>query len=248
MTELRGVVFDLDGTLVDTTYVHTVAWWQALHQHRHHVSMAAIHRAVGMPGDRLLNQVLGTDRDHADDDAIAAAERAVFRTWEGRIPPTPGAGLLVRWCRDMGLRVAVASSSAKGDLALLLAALSQPEFDAVVTGEDVGTGKPDPDILSTALSRAELQVGEALLVGDAVWDIEAARRIGMASVGLECGGTSAAELNAAGATATFKDPHALVCALHTVLGDEVAKADWATSLASVSSARMTQLTQGARYR
>lgn len=233
MTGLRGLVFDLDGTLVDTTYIHTVCWWQALDRHGQRAPMAKIHRAVGLPGPRLLDTVLGTARSRDDDEEISATQGALFRCWDGPIAPTSGARLLLRWCKDEGLRVAVASSSKPEDARNLLATLGPLDFDAVITAEDVGDGKPQPDPVGVALDRAGLAPDEAVVVGDAVWDMESARRAGVVPLGLECGGTSAAELLAAGAAAAFADPHDLHCALVGALRET----DWRAALGSTSSGR-----------
>src|SRR5689334_16823700 len=91
-----GVFFDLDGTLVDTPYLHTVTWWQALRQFEHDVAMARIHRAIGMGGDRILDHLLGPDHDRADDDAIRAAHTSLYAIYWHRLRPTPGARQLVR--------------------------------------------------------------------------------------------------------------------------------------------------------
>jgi beta-phosphoglucomutase-like phosphatase (HAD superfamily) len=232
VTALRGLVFDLDGTLVDTTYVHTVCWWQALERHGHRSSMARIHRAVGLPGPELLDAVLGSARSHIDDGEVMATEGALFRCWDGPVTPTPGARLLLRWCQDEGLRVAVASSSKPEDAAPLLAAVGPFDFDAVVTAEDVEEGKPQPEPVVVALDRAGLAPEEAIVVGDAVWDMESGRRAGVVPLGLECGGTSAAELLAGGAEAVFADPHQLHCALHSV----VHRPDWRSELRSLATA------------
>jgi HAD superfamily hydrolase (TIGR01509 family) len=232
MTTLRGVVFDLDGTLVDTTYIHTVCWWQALERHGQRAPMAKIHRAVGLPGPRLLDTVLGTARDHDNDEEVSATQGALFRCWDGPVAPTSGARLLLRWCKDEGLRVAVASSSKPEDARNLLSALGPLDFDAVITAEDVGDGKPQPDPVGVALDRAGLSPDEAVLVGDGVWDMESARRAGVVPFGLECGGTSAAELLAAGAEAAFADPHELHCALVGV----VHRPDWRAALGAATSA------------
>lgn len=226
MRMLRGLVFDLDGTLVDTTYIHTVCWWQALERHGHRVPMSRIHRAVGLAGPQLLDAVLGSARSRAEDEDITAMEGALFRCWDDPVVPTAGARILLRWCQDEGLRVAVASSSQPDDAAQLLASLGRFEFDAVITAEDVQEGKPRPDPVTVALEKAGLSPDETAVVGDSVWDMETGRRAGVLPLGLECGGTSAAELLSAGAEAAFADPQALHCALL----DVVHRTDWREQL------------------
>src|SRR3954468_11661013 len=89
-TGRAGVLFDVDGTLVDSTYLHTVAWWGALRQYGHDVPMAEIHRAIGMGSDHILDHLLGEDRDTADDEALADAHAAVYGEYWDRLRPLPG--------------------------------------------------------------------------------------------------------------------------------------------------------------
>jgi HAD superfamily hydrolase (TIGR01509 family) len=206
---LSGVLFDLDGTLVDTTYVHTICWWQAFVQYGHTVPMAEVHRAVGMGADLLVGNVLGPRRDTRHDADIAAAHAALFATWFDRVTPTPGALALLQWCRQARLTVVLASSAGPRDLEAMLDVLDRPHFDVVVTSEDAGQSRPAPDLLFVALERSGLEAAEAVFVGDSVWDMKAARATGMAGVGLTCGGTSDAELRGAGASWVVPDPRHL---------------------------------------
>jgi HAD superfamily hydrolase (TIGR01509 family) len=209
-SDLSGVVFDLDGTLVDTTYVHTVCWWHAFVQFGHVVPMARLHRAVGMGGDKLIGHVLGEDRDTRHDADLSAAHLALFATWLDLVRPMPGALQLLRWCRDQRLTVALASSAQPRVLDAMLDVLDQPDFDVVTTTADVEESKPAPDLVAVAIEKAGLEPDEAVFVGDSVWDAQAAGQLGLPCVGLTCGGTSAAELTAAGAAWVLGDPHELV--------------------------------------
>src|SRR5688572_17342084 len=118
-----GVLFDVDGTLVDTSYLHTVAWWQALRQFDNDVPMARVHRAIGMGSDRILDHLLGGDHDKTHDDDIRAAHASLFAQYWDRLRPQPGAADLLRACARRGLRVALASSASPSDLAALRRAL-----------------------------------------------------------------------------------------------------------------------------
>lgn len=206
----RGVLFDVDGTLVDTNYLHAVTWWEALRQAGHTVPMARIHRAIGMGSDKLLDHLLGPERDRSADDTMRAAHLALYTTYWERLSPLPGAADLLRACAARGLRVVLASSASKKELGTLRRALGA---DAVIhtatSKDDAGTSKPDPDILMVALRKSGLSPDHALLVGDSVWDVVAADRAGLRCIGVTCGGTSAAELHDAGAIETYDDPAAL---------------------------------------
>ncbi len=202
----RAVLFDVDGTLVDSSYAHTTSWWQALREHGHLVPMARIHRAIGLGSDRIVGHLLG-DHDESVDDAVIASHAALFAAWHERLVPTPGARDLLQRCHEAGLLVVLSTSAGQRDLDALRRAIDADDvIDEATTSSDAERSKPDPDILEAALERIGVPAQECLFVGDAVWDVEAAGRIGMPCVGVECGGTSAAELRDAGAVGTWSDP------------------------------------------
>ena len=205
LTRATGIVFDLDGTLVDSTYVHTICWWEAIQQFGHQRPMAVLHHAVGMGADHLLGHVLGEGRDASQDDAITAAHDALFATWHERLHPFPAARSLLTWCRDAGLTVALATSGGRRDLWAMLDVLDHPDLDVVVTGDDVEGSKPSRDLLDTVLSRVDLEPQDVLVVGDSVWDMQAAARLGAPALGVATGGTSAHQLHEAGAELTYAD-------------------------------------------
>jgi HAD superfamily hydrolase (TIGR01509 family) len=206
----RGVLFDVDGTLVDTNYLHAVTWWEAFRQGGHTVPTARIHRAIGMGSDKLLDHLLGTDRDRDADEEMRAAHLALYTTYWERLRPLPGATDLLRACGGRGLRIVLASSASKKELAALRRALGADDvIDTATSASDVDASKPDPDIIDVALRESGLSADRALLVGDSVWDVLAANRAGIPCIGVTCGGTSAAELRDAGALETWDDPEAL---------------------------------------
>jgi len=210
----RGVLFDLDGTLVDTPYLHAVCWTEALRQSGHDVPMATVHRAIGMGGAELLDHLLGAERDRVDDDTMDAAHLALYKQHWGRLRPLPGAVELLRWCRDRGLDTVLASSASAEELAELRATLDADDaVSAATSSDDADAGKPAPDILRVALDRTGLAPDRAVFVGDSVWDGQAAARAGMTFVGLTCGGTSEAELREAGAAEVWRDPAGLLAGI-----------------------------------
>jgi HAD superfamily hydrolase (TIGR01509 family) len=214
MTQRAGVLFDVDGTLVDTTYLHTVAWWAALRQHDHDVPMARIHRAIGMGSDRILDHLLGPDRDTAADEDLAAAHAALYATHRERLRPLPGAVDLLRACAGRGLDVVLASSASERELGVLRRALDADDvITAATSSADAQQSKPAPDILAAALEQSQLDARRAVFVGDAVWDVLAAARLEIPCIGVSCGGTGAAELREAGAVAVYDDPAALLADL-----------------------------------
>jgi HAD superfamily hydrolase (TIGR01509 family) len=213
-TARRGVLFDVDGTLVDTTYLHTVSWWQALREYDHDVPMARIHRAIGLGSDTILDHLLGKHRDRDEDEEIIAAHDALQALHWSELRPLPGAAALLRECAARGLTVVLASSAAGRELAALRTAIGADDAIATATtADDAETSKPAPDILGVALQRADLHAADVVYVGDAVWDVYAAAKLDIPCVGLTCGGTSAAELAGAGAVEVYDNPAALLEAL-----------------------------------
>ncbi|MBT1001493.1 HAD family hydrolase [Paenarthrobacter sp. DKR-5] len=211
MAKLRGVLFDMDGTLVDTTYLHTVAWWQAFRRAGHDVAMHAIHRGVGMGSDKLLDHLLGEDRDTDQDEVLSQTHDGVFSTYWPALRSFDGARDLLRQCHDAGLTVVLASSAKDEELQALRAALDADfAVDASTSSSDAEESKPSPDILEAALKAAGLGSDEVLFVGDAVWDVKAAAKLGIPTVGLVCGGYSDAELLDAGAVEVHRSPRELL--------------------------------------
>jgi HAD superfamily hydrolase (TIGR01509 family) len=209
-----GVLFDVDGTLVDTTYLHTEAWWEALRQHERDVPMAEIHRSIGMGSDKILDHLLGSDRDKDQDQAMSQAHDILYGAWWERLRPLPGAPDLLRACADQGLTVVLASSAKEAELAKLRAVLDADDVIAAATSSaDADQSKPSPDILQAALDQSGVDAQNCVFVGDAVWDVAAAAKLDIPCIGLTCGGTSAAELEKAGAVATYETPAALLDAV-----------------------------------
>ncbi|MEU7028410.1 HAD family hydrolase [Streptomyces sp. NPDC014779] len=199
-------LFDLDGTLVDTNYLHTLAWWQALRQYDHHVPMVRIHRAIGMGADRLLDAVLGSDRGHAQDGAIADAHGTLYAEWYATLRPFEGAAALLRATAARGWRVVLASSAAEAEVAAVRERLGADDvIEAATSGGDVSATKPAPDIVEAALDTVGAEASDAVFVGDTVWDVEAARRAGMPCIGLLTGGIPRGDLEAAGAVLVCED-------------------------------------------
>lgn len=209
-----GVIFDVDGTLVDTTYIHTVCWSDALATAGHVVPMATIHHGIGMGSAELLDYVLGADRDTSSDEQIVTAHLALYRQYWGRLHSFDGAADLLRACSARGTRIVLASSASSEELAALTRALDADEaVDIATSSSDADGGKPNPDILVAALDKSGLDPGAAVFVGDSVWDAEAAAKSGVRFVGLACGGTPADELREAGAVETWRDPAQLLANL-----------------------------------
>lgn len=200
-----AVIFDVDGTLVDTNYLHAVCWWEAFRQYDQHVDMADVHRAIGMGSDKLLDHLLPDDRDRDADDDMRAAHRSLYGVFWTRLRAFDGAADLLRTCAGRGMKVVLASSASARELTALRAALDADDaITDATSSSEAGESKPAADIVELALDRAGVAPDRAVFVGDAVWDVHACRKAGVPCVAVLTGGFGAEELREAGAAAIYK--------------------------------------------
>ncbi len=205
------MVFDVDGTLVDTNYLHAVTWWEAFRQFGHYVPMARIHRAIGMGSDKLLDHLLPGDRDRAVDDEMRSAHTALYAPYWPRLRAFDGAADLLRACANRGLRVILASSATDREMRALRDALDADDVvTAATSSADAEESKPAPDILQIALERGGVAPNVAVFVGDTVWDLEACNKAGLACIAFLTGGTGREELREAGAVEIYEGPAELL--------------------------------------
>lgn len=208
---ITTALFDVDGTLVDSNYLHVITWWQAFAQAGHQVPMPAIHRAVGMGSDQLLDALLPATRNLDADPGIRAAHGALYGTYWTRLKPLAQAPELLRACRKSGLHVVLASSADPQELAVLREVLDVDDaIEEATSAGDVERSKPAPDLVQVALMKAGIPPQQAVFVGDTVWDVQACQRAGVPCIGLRSGGISTGELLDAGAVAVFADPAELL--------------------------------------
>ncbi len=207
----RAVLFDVDGTLVDSTYLHTVSWWQAFRRAGEDVPMAHIHRAIGMGADNLVPHVLGRDVDDEALSSLADAHDAVYATHWPALRAFAGVRDLVRHCHEAGLTTVLASSAGSDEVAVIRELLDIDQWlDHSTSSDDGDQSKPAPDLVQIALEKAGVDAADAVFVGDAVPDVEACKRAGVRCITLTCGGTSEAELREAGAVEVHADAAALL--------------------------------------
>ncbi len=206
-----GVLFDLDGTLVDTNYLHTLAWSRALRDAGEWAPMNAIHRLVGMGADQFLPDLLGHDSPEA-----SAARPGHYNKMIGDAVAFPGAAKLLRAVHTQGLAVVLATSASDDDLTVLRKILDADDvIDTHTSADDIDRSKPDPEVFVTAMRVANIDPRRALAVGDSVWDIRAARAAGIGCVAVESGGFSQHELSEAGALDVYQDVDELRRQLNT---------------------------------
>ncbi|MFF8279825.1 HAD family hydrolase [Streptomyces lateritius] len=212
----RAALFDVDGTLADTNHLHVVAWWEALRQGGHHVDTHAIHRAIGLPGDQLVEHLLGEERDRAGDERLSTAHDTLYGSYFERLLAFGGAADLLRALAGDGWKVVLVTSAKNRELEALRRAVDADDaITASATSDDVEEGKPAPDPIEHALSLVGVTPDRAVFVGDTVWDMQACARAGVAGVGLLCGGIPHDDLTKAGAAAVYDDPADLLAKLGT---------------------------------
>ncbi len=203
------IVLDVDGTLVDSNYHHVRAWADAFAEIGRIIPEWRIHRAIGMSGELLVPHVAGDSTERAAGDEIRRRHDAHYSQVMHRVEVLPGAHRLISSLKQHGFRVVAASSGSEEQTRAALEKIDDAgDLDAWVSGDQVTTGKPAPDLLGAALDR----VGghRAVAVGDSVWDMQAAGELGWHAVGLRCGGFSADELLDAGADVVHDDPDDLI--------------------------------------
>jgi HAD superfamily hydrolase (TIGR01549 family) len=210
------VVLDIDGTLLDSVYHHTVAWQRAMKRYGYDVPCAKIHRQIGMGGDRLVAAAAGEDAEARHGDDIRSAWEKEYDAMLEEPGLLPGARELIEGLRQRGVRVVLASSAIPRHAQRAFDLLGADDgVDAATTADDAEESKPDPELLEAALDR----VGgmSSVLVGDSVWDVEAGRRAGIPTVCVLSGGVPEAALREAGGAWVYEDPADLLAHLDDVI-------------------------------
>ena len=193
------VVFDVDGTLVDTNYQHAIAWHRALRASGFAVQVWRIHRHIGMGGDQIVAALVGEEGEREHGDAVREAEGEAYGELIGEVQAMEGATELLRDLRGDGAAVVLASSAKQGEVDHYLDLLGARDLvDGWTTSADVERTKPYPDLIEVALEKARAD-GPALMVGDSTWDVRAAAAAGIPTLAVLTGGFSAEELREAGA-------------------------------------------------
>ena len=218
MPAFDAAVFDIDGTLLDSNYHHALAWSRAFDAVLdRHVPVAAIHRAIGMGGDRLVAAVAGDDVEDEHGDRLRDRWESEYDQVSGETQLLDGAHDLLVAVGEAGLDVVLASSSIPKHAQRPLHLLHADEHaDAWTTSEDAEESKPAPELLDRALDK--VGGGRAVVVGDAVWDVEAANRRDLPTIALLTGGYGREELLEAGALAVYADPRDLLAHFDEAFG------------------------------
>jgi HAD superfamily hydrolase (TIGR01509 family) len=206
MTAPLAVLFDIDGTLVDSNYLHVDAWHRAFQTLGIDVEAWRIHRSIGQDAGELLASLVG----EKDEEWITRAKDLHAENYKALAPRLrllPEARSLLESLDDLGVRVVLATSAPQEELEILLELINADEIIHDTTNaDDVDVAKPSPEIVQVALDRAGVEAHEAVFVGDSEWDIEAATRAGVRSFGVLTGGIAGDLLMQAGAERVFAGP------------------------------------------
>jgi HAD superfamily hydrolase (TIGR01509 family) len=197
-------ILDVDGTLVDTNYHHAIAWFRAFRRHFLTLQVWRIHRHIGMGGDQLVAALAGDEVEERLGDSIRNAESELYRELIDEVQTMEGSRELIEDLRKAGNAVVLASSAKEWEIEHYLELLGAREIvDAWTTSDDVERTKPEPDLVHAALDKVDAGPENAMLIGDTVWDVEAAHRAGVETLAVRTGGFSEQELRDAGAKEVF---------------------------------------------
>lgn len=197
MSKVKGVILDVDGTLVDSNEQHALAWRDAFRRATREFPLERIRRLIGAGGDKLYHELTGEDVGSAEGQAISADCKKIFQhDYLPLVRPFAGSRELVERFKQAGLKLAVASSARPQDLEALLKIAGVPELkETSTTSDDAERSKPDPDVVQVALKKLKLPPEETLMLGDTPYDIEAGSRAGVAVVAVRSGGWGDADLS-----------------------------------------------------
>jgi HAD superfamily hydrolase (TIGR01509 family) len=212
----RGVILDVDGTLLDSNDAHAEAWSDALAEAGYYIDAGRVRPLIGMGGDKVVPALIGLAEDSPTGQRISERRGEIFRKkFLPRLKPFAGTRELVQRLQREGARIVVASSASKDDLEQLLERAGVREIiDGETSKDDVERSKPDPDVVHAALGELDLPAEAVVMVGDTPYDIEAAARAGVRTIALRCGGGwYDAELH--GAAAIYDDPADLLAQLES---------------------------------
>ena len=202
----KAILFDIDGTLVDSNDAHAKAWIKAFAEHGIAVEFDQVRRRIGMGGDKLMPDVSGLEEDSAQGKAISKRRKEIFTSeFMPQLTALRDAGRLVAAVKDRGYTAVAASSAKKEELKhLLKIAGADALLDGATSSDDAEESKPDPDILEAALLKAKARPDEAIMIGDTPYDLEAAKRAGIPSIAFRSGGWTDKDLT--GALAIYDGP------------------------------------------
>jgi HAD superfamily hydrolase (TIGR01549 family) len=205
MGPIRGVILDVDGTLVDSNDAHARSWVEALAEAGIDVPYERVRSLIGMGSDKLLPAAAGIDAESAQGKKVSACRQELFKARLPSLRPFPAVKEMLERLRHHGLSLVVASSAKKDELRALLKLCGADQLiEDHTSADDAESSKPDPDIVQAALDDLELSPDMVVMIGDTPYDLEAARRAGIPCIAFRCGGWTDSQLS--GALAIYDDP------------------------------------------
>jgi HAD superfamily hydrolase (TIGR01509 family) len=203
--QMGTAILDIDGTLVDTNYHHTLSWARASAHNEIAVALRRIHRHIGMGGDQLVTAVCGEEVERRLGDRIRDGEHGEYMRLIEEVRPMKGARELIVQLKDRGHTVVLASSAKEDEVDHYLELLNAHDLaDAWTTSADVDQTKPAPDLVDAALHAVHGAADSAVMIGDTPWDVQSARHVGVETITVITGGFSDQELTDARAVAVFE--------------------------------------------
>lgn len=205
MAHIHGVILDVDGTFVDSNDAHAKSWVEALAEHDYFVPFEKVRRLIGEGGDKVLPETIGIQDESDEGKQISSRRGEIFK--ERYLPSVrafPSAQKLLDHMRTRGLKLAVASSAKPDELRALLQIVGAADLiEEKSSSKDAKNSKPDPDIMHVTMKKIDLPADEVVMLGDTPYDIESARKVGVGTIALRCGGWQDRDL--AGALAIYTD-------------------------------------------
>jgi phosphoglycolate phosphatase-like HAD superfamily hydrolase len=213
VNRIKAILFDVDGTLVDSNDAHANAWVKAFAEAGIHVEFQKVRCAIGMGGDKLMPAVADIKADSPRGQRISERRSEIFKTeYLPQLRPFRDAGALVSAVQARRLDTVAASSAKRHELEALLKIAGAPSLlGDSASGDDAEQSKPEPDIIHAALEKIDAAAADALMIGDTPYDVEAAARAGVATIAFRCGGWSDSALQ--GAAAIYDGPWELLARL-----------------------------------
>jgi HAD superfamily hydrolase (TIGR01509 family) len=210
MSKVRGVLLDVDGTLVDSNDAHAKAWVMAMAEFGLKIPFGVVRSMIGMGGDKLLPTATGISEETPKGKAITKRRKEIFlKEFLPTLFPTPGAEELLREFKKRGLKMVIATSATAEELdPLLRICRADQVIEAKTSSDDADRSKPDPDIVHAAVENIGLPAKETVMLGDTPYDIESAQKAGVPIIAFRCGGWTDRDL--AGAVAIYDHPAQLL--------------------------------------
>ena len=206
MTHIRGVILDVDGTLIESNDAQARSWVEAMAEHGYHVPYEQVRRLIGKGGDKVLPETIGISKDSDEGKQISDRRGEIYKQrFLPTLKPTPGAKALVEEMRHRGLKVSVASSAPPDELKASLQIVGASDLvEEASSSKDAKESKPAPNIVEATLKKMNYSADEVVMLGDTPYDIESAQKIGIGTIAVRCGGWNDSAL--AGAIAIYDDP------------------------------------------